>query len=270
MQGRLSPQVGGKIQAFPSDHWREEFPSARGRGLGLMEWTLDHEGLADNPLLTSGGESEIRALCEAHGIAIPSLTGDCFMQAPFWKTENPAEKAARLDELDAVLDACASMKIGLVVVPVVDDGSVENPAQKAALHDALLARAPTLRQLGVKIVFESDLAPDALADWIAAYPAEVFGVNYDIGNSAALGFDPEIEWARYGHRILNVHIKDRPLGGTTVPLGEGACDFKACFRAMTKAGYAGNLILQTARAADGDHAGALTRYRDFVRSRLGE
>lgn len=270
MQGRLSPQVGGKIQAFPSDHWREEFPAARSLGLGLMEWTLDHEGLAHNPLMASGGQSEIRALCSAHGIAVPSLTGDCFMQAPFWKTEDLEQKDDRLDELDAVLEACATLKIGLVVLPVVDNGRVENPTQEAALRDALLARAPTLRQLGVKIVFESDLAPDALADWIAAYPADVFGVNYDTGNSAALGFDPEIEWARYGHRVLNVHIKDRPLGGTTAPLGEGACDFKACFRAMANAGYAGNLILQTARAADGDHAGAMTRYQDFVRSRMGE
>ena len=270
MQGRLSPPVGGRIQAFPSDCWREEFSEAGRLGFTPMEWTLDHLGLAENPLMTPQGREEIRTLAAKHGVAIPSLTGDCFMQAPFWKAATTDARWTLLAELDAVLDACSALGISLVVVPVVDNGSVENPAQEAALHDALLARAPTLRQLGVKIVFESDLAPDALADWIAAYPADVFGVNYDTGNSAALGFDPEIEWARYGHRILNIHIKDRPLGGTTVPLGEGACDFKACFRAMTKAGYAGNLILQTARAADGDHASALTRYQDFVRSRLEE
>ena len=41
MQGRLSPQVGDRIQAFPRDHWREEFPIAERLGFPLMEWTLD-------------------------------------------------------------------------------------------------------------------------------------------------------------------------------------------------------------------------------------
>jgi hexulose-6-phosphate isomerase len=36
------------------------------------------------------------------------------------------------------------------------------------------------------------------------------------------------------------------------------------------AGYRGDLVLQTARAADGDHAGALTRYRDQVRAWVAE
>ena len=34
-----------------------------------------------------------------------------------------------------------------------------------------------------------------------------YGINYDIGNSAAMGFDPKEEIQVYGQRILNVHIK---------------------------------------------------------------
>jgi len=34
---------------------------------------------------------------------------------------------------------------------------------------------------------------------------------------------------------------------------------------LSRAGYAGDFILQTARAADGDHAAALSRYRDITR-----
>lgn len=40
MQGRLSPVVDGKIQAFPWGHWEDEFRLANGHGLSLMEWTL--------------------------------------------------------------------------------------------------------------------------------------------------------------------------------------------------------------------------------------
>ena len=264
MQGRLSPPVGGKIQAFPSDCWREEFPEAGRLGFSLMEWTLDHSGLAENPLMTPQGREEIRALAARHGVAIPSLTGDCFMQAPFWKAATPDARRALLAELDDVLCACGALGIGLVVVPLVDDGRLENAAQKLVLREELVARAPVLERTGLRIVFETDLPPQAAADWIADYPQEFFGINYDTGNSASLGYDPAEEWRLYGSRVLNVHLKDRLRGGTTVPLGTGACDFGECFRAMRAVGYGGNFVLQTARAADGDHAGALARYREFV------
>ena len=53
MQGRLSALVDGKIQAFPWDEWREEFPRANALGLTRMEWTIDQERLRDNPLTTA-------------------------------------------------------------------------------------------------------------------------------------------------------------------------------------------------------------------------
>ena len=85
-----------------------------------------------------------------------------------------------------------------------------------------------------------------------------------MGNSAFLGYRPGEEIRAYGSRIVNVHVKDRIQGGSTVPLGEGDADLSGVIKALRSCGYAGNLILQTARAADGDHAGALCRYRDMV------
>ena len=66
MQGRLCEPVGGKIQAFPWDHWRDEFPLAQRLGFPLLEWTLDQEGLHDNPIMTDVGRAEIRTLCARH------------------------------------------------------------------------------------------------------------------------------------------------------------------------------------------------------------
>ena len=62
MQGRLSPLVDGKIQAFPWDHWESEFAEASRLDLGLIEWTLDQHRLYDNPIMTVGGREQIRAL----------------------------------------------------------------------------------------------------------------------------------------------------------------------------------------------------------------
>ncbi|MFO0448318.1 MAG: sugar phosphate isomerase/epimerase family protein, partial [Pseudomonadota bacterium] len=117
----------------------------------------------------------------------------------------------------------------------------------------------------VRVVFECDYEPDRLAGFIARLPADSFGINYDIGNSAALGYDCDAEIAAYGERILNVHVKDRVLGGTTVPLGTGNADLPRAIRTLVRAGYRGAYVLQTARAADGDHAGALGCYAAMTR-----
>ena len=262
MQGRLSPPVNGKIQAFPWEHWRVEFATAQANGFGLMEWTLDQERLHENPLMTLAGRDEIRVLAHRHGVQVLSLTGDCFMQAPFYKVSGAARRAL-LGDFRRVVAACADIGLRYVVVPLVDNGRLENARQEDDLIAGLNEIAPLLQD-GMKVIFESDYPPPALRGFIARLPAAHFGINYDIGNSAALGFDPVEEIGAYGARVDSVHVKDRVLGGTTVPLGTGNANFPAVFQALKRSGYSGNFILQTARAADGDHAAALRRYRDMV------
>jgi L-ribulose-5-phosphate 3-epimerase len=263
MQGRLSAMVDGKIQAFPWSEWREEFPRANALGLTRMEWTIDHDRLRENPLATEAGRTEIVGLCKQNALRIPSLTGDCFMQAPFWKATGEAQKAL-VDDLDLLLDASSAVGIEFIVIPLVDNGKIESEAESDALLRVLLDRTASLGKQNVKIVFESDLPPVPLAQFIAKLPREHFGINYDIGNSASLGYDSAEEIAAYHARILNVHVKDRLRGGTTVPPGTGAADLAKAIRLIERSGYSGQYILQTARAADGDHAGALAKYRDLT------
>jgi hexulose-6-phosphate isomerase len=263
MQGRLSALVDGKIQAFPWDEWREELPRAKALGIGRMEWTIDQERLRENPLTTEAGRGEILRLSLENAIEISSLTGDCFMQAPFWKATGRAREALVAD-LDLVLASSATLGIEFVVIPLVDNGKIETPEQGEVLLGTLLERSASLSKQRVKIVFESDLPPPELAQFIVKFPREVFGINYDIGNSAALGYDCGEEIAAYAPRILNVHVKDRLRGGTTVPLGTGAAELAKAIRLIENSGYSEQYILQTARAADDDHAGALARYRDMA------
>jgi hexulose-6-phosphate isomerase len=263
MQGRLSALVDGKIQAFPWEEWHEEFPRARALGLTRLEWTIDQERLRENPLTTAAGRDDIAGLCAENDVRIPSLTGDCFMQAPFWKATGDRQKEL-VDDLDLVLESSSAIGIEFVVIPLVDNGRIESETQADVLLQVLLDRTAALTKQNVKIVFESDLAPAPLAAFIERLPRERFGINYDSGNSAALGYDCAEEIAAYGPRILNVHIKDRLRGGTTVPLGTGAAELGKAVRLIEDSGYRGQYILQTARAADGDHAAALVRYRDMT------
>jgi len=261
MQGRLSPQVGGKIQAFPWGHWRQEFSISNSLEIHLMEWTLDQDRLYENPLMTETGRADIRALCKINGIQLPSLTGDCFMQAPFWKVAR-AERIELEKDFISVVKSCAEVGILILVVPLVDNGRLDNIEQENELIWFLESQESYFLLNKVRIAFESDYSPNELARFIKRLNPAVFGINYDIGNSAALGFDPREEFSKYGERVMNVHIKDRKLGGTTVPLGSGNANFDVVFAELSRLDYKGNYILQTARAIDEDHAKVLSLYRD--------
>jgi len=261
MQGRLSPIIDGKIQAFPWNSWMDEFSIAGKLRIPLMEWTLDQERLYENPLMNEVGRAEIRTLCRSNGIQIPSVTGDCFMQAPFWKVDGVARTNLEKDFI-AIVKSCYEVGILILVVPLVDNGRLDNVKQENDLIQFLKLHENFFLLHKIKIVFESDFSPNELERFIKRLNPAVFGVNYDIGNSAALGFDPREEFSKYGERIMNVHIKDRMLGGTTVPLGTGNANFEVIFSELSRLNYEGNFILQTARATSDEHAEVLSAYRD--------
>ncbi len=263
IQGRLSDMVDGKIQAFPWDSWKDEFVSAAKLDIHLMEWTLDQDNLYENPLITESGQEEILALMDKYDVRIKSLTGDCFMQAPYWK-EKGINRESLLEDFRRIISACSFLGIQYIVVPLVDNGSVENKEQKESLFLGLKTLEEQLRESNIKVLFESDYPPSSLVTFMNELDKELFAINYDIGNSAALGFNPVDEIREYGKRIWNVHVKDRVLKGTTVPLGEGDADFETVFSELKKSGYNGNYILQTARADDNNHAEVLNKYRNMV------
>ena len=73
----------------------------------------------------------------------------------------------------------------------------------------------------MKIAIGSDFPPRKLKKFVDDIGNKMIGINYDTGNSAALGYDfeEEMEFTRFD--IVNIHVKDRPFGGITCPLGSG-------------------------------------------------
>ncbi|MCP9915163.1 sugar phosphate isomerase/epimerase family protein [Cyanobium sp. ATX 6F1] len=267
MQGRLSPLVDGRIQAFPWSCWEDEFIRGSQAGFDLIEWTIDHERLHENPLLSTSGRSTIRHLSDEMRLTVASVTGDCFMQAPFWKAEGSIRRHL-LNEFNYVLQACEMLGVSFLVVPLVDSGSIDNHEQISALLDDLMPWTYWLLDRKISILFESDFGPQELGEMIGQFPSIAFGVNYDVGNSASLGWNPHEEISVYGDRIMNVHVKDRLRGGESVPLGQGDADFAMVFGELERVSYSGDFILQTARAVDDDHLGALVVYLNMVKGWL--
>lgn len=159
MQGRLSPQINGLIQAFPWDHWADEFSSAEPIGFRLMEWTLDQARIAENPLMTAAGREHILQLSKTHALAVPSITGDCFMQAPFWKSQGKVRDDLLQTAADVIRNG-AAIGARIVVVPLVDTGALTTPDEEEALRSGAHALAPLLADVGSQIAFSRTLSPN--------------------------------------------------------------------------------------------------------------
>lgn len=267
MQGRLSLPINGKVQSFPTKTWKKEFMLAKKLSFKFIEWTLDYKNLNKNPLLLSSGQEIIRKLCNQNNITINSITGDCFMQHPFWKA-NKLIKKKLINQLKEIIDSASKIKIKFLVIPLVDNGRVENTKQKKNLIKEFKKMTKYLKKKKVTILFETDLNPLDNLKFLKNFNNKYFGLNYDIGNSASLDFDPIEEFKNNAVFIKNIHIKDRKKFGNTVPLGKGNADFKLISKLCKKYSYKGNFILQTARKKSGTEFETLKAYLNFIQKKF--
>lgn len=262
MQGRLLPPVRQPIQEFPSARWPEEFPLAAGLGFDAIEFIFDGtpRELAVHPLLEPG-LGAIRVQTETTGVRVLSICADYFMRAPLHRNSHAA-RGERTELLARLVAQAGELGVTDIVLPYVDEASLCGEGDDTALLESLEQVLCVCAREGVRIALEVDLPPAEVRRLMERGANPWLRVNYDAGNSAALGYDPQTEWAAYGSFISSVHIKDRMRGGGTVPLGTGDTAFDRLFRAMRDAGYDGLLTIQGARGVD--HAVTAAAYKAFV------
>lgn len=264
MQGRLSLPLGKKIQSFPSFTWKNEFKIANRLSIKFIEWTLDYKNLSKNPLLLLSGQKKIKKLCKKYKINVYSITGDCFMQKPFWKAKKDQKKKLILD-LKKIIFCASKLRIKYLIIPLVDNGSIKNKIQKKILLDEFKKIKNFLKKNKVKILFETDFSPKQNFEFLKDFDPNFFGLNYDIGNSAGLGHDPIKEFKKNFSKIENIHIKDRVKFGNTVPLGHGNAKFNLISKLCKKYNYKGNFILQAARKKKGEEIETIKTYLGFLK-----
>ncbi len=267
MQGRLSPPRGGRIQSFPVDTWREEFGLARQAGLDCIEWIYEMEAAENNPLTTDEGIAEIRVLAETSGVAVGSVCGDYYMK------ERLVTRAGRVqgdvvEHLRWLLGRIRLLGGRYLVLPFVDASSLNSSLEIEGLVKVIETIISTAEHAGVELHLETDLSPSELVSLLERISHPLVRANYDTGNSAALGQDPVKELALLGPWLGSVHVKDRVLGGGTVPLGTGAVDFSAFFSLIGAADYGGPFILQAAREEGLREVELAARNKLFVKEQL--
>ena len=260
IQGRLSPITNNRIQQFPWNSWQNEFSIASKNKINLIEWTIDSFKFYLNPLINLNQREEINTIASKNNILIPSVTCDYFMENPPWKSDIGLIRKG----ITAIFQGMKNIGANILVVPLVDNSSLLDASNADTVKDLFTGLIPEMSQSNIQIAFECDLNPEKLLHFISQFDKNYFGINYDIGNSASLGFDPNNEFEAYGDRIINVHVKDRKLNGPTVPLGEGDADFLEIFGSLHEVNYQGNLILQTARSKVGKDAEVLVKYKKLV------
>jgi L-ribulose-5-phosphate 3-epimerase len=251
MQGRLVPPVADRFQCFPRQNWADEFALAAEAGLDCIEWIYDEFGADVNPLGTDDGIDSIRELSDRHGIRVVSLCADYFMDRPLVRATD-GELEDRIRVLLWLIDRARRLGIERMVLPFVDLSSIETDPELEQVVKTISRAARDAEEGRVELHLETSLGSERFAELLERLPAGTVKVNYDIGNSASLGYEPRAEFAAYGDRVGSVHVKDRIDGGGTVPLGSGDADLPAVFDCLTSLDYAGDFVLQVARSAPGD------------------
>ena len=262
MQGRLSPPRNGRIQSFPIQTWREEFPKAQRCGLEIIEWIFEAEQWDQNPLMSAEGIQSINTLSQTTGVRVISVCADYFMDLPLLRVTQ-VQHDERLEMLKRLMVQCSRAGIQYIEIPFVDASAIHSPVEMEEVTQCIRTCAPLAEQLGLQICLETSLAPNPFAELLRRIDHPAVKVNYDIGNSASLGYNTRDELNTYGPWIATVHIKDRVKGGITVPLGTGNADFKATFERLSALRYQGPFIFQSAR--QGDEEQTLRSYMNFVK-----
>jgi L-ribulose-5-phosphate 3-epimerase len=261
MQGRLTPPIKGKIQAFPWDTWKQEFRTATDLGFDEIEFIFESEDYKNNPIYTPAGLKEIEKLTKDTGVLVRYVCADYFMEKPFVRVPEK-ERTQNIEILKTLIAGCASIGVVGIEIPLVDNSRLTTPEEKRVFVESLDTCLPAAEEHNMQLGLETSLGPEEFKELLEKIDNPLVVANYDTGNSSSLGYDPKEELTKYGKWIRNIHIKDRVLGGSTVPLGQGDADFDLFFKTLGKLGYNDSFILQAARQKD--DLAAAREYKAFV------
>ena len=249
MQGRFLPKYRGRYQAHPVGYWKQEFGVAQEFGLDCIEFILDHNDAEENPLLKEGGIDEIKSIIKKTRINVNTICADYFMEAPLHSKVNEIGQKSK-EVMIHLLHNASKLGVSDIVVPCVDQSSLGKEGVDRFVQQ-LFPLVSLAEELGINLSLETDLAPKPFLQLLNRFGSNRVTVNYDIGNSAALGYDPIEELSTYGDRISDIHIKDRLLSGGSVVLGQGSADFDGFFEKLKELDYQGPFIMQAYRDDEG-------------------
>lgn len=235
LQGRLSKPVNGKMQEFPTNDWDKEFCTLPQIGLLGIEWLITPVNNSNNPFFTK----------QTLPLSILSVCVDTMVCNSFYKLEFMNEN------LVPVLNRMKELGLSKIVIPLLEDSSVENEYIRHEFLKNFFTISENYPDINFCFEFECD--KEIVMDVVSK--KDNFYITYDTGNFTStykekINHEELINF--FGHKIKNVHFKDRTYDGQTKHFGLGQTDFKTIIDTLKKNNYNDNIILQLARGVDGD------------------
>ncbi|MCI0362216.1 MAG: sugar phosphate isomerase/epimerase [Planctomycetaceae bacterium] len=245
--------------------------------------TLDHGPL--NPLAAGWTENLKRLKGELQRLGLRSVveTGARFLLNPRLKHEPtlvsaaPEDRQIRMDFLRRAIDAAAFLESDCVSLW---SGTRRDAASdELALERLAQSLRPVLRHAtnsNVTLGFEPE--PGMFIDTLKSYhrllqwiDAPHLQLTLDVGHLWCQGELPIADYiARWGERIVNVHIEDMRAGiHEHLMFGEGEMQFPPILAALAKAGYQGGLHVELSRHSHEAPTAAKKAY-DFLKPLLDQ
>jgi len=260
VQGRLSRQTQAGYQAFPWDSWETEFELARLRNLRHIEWVVDLPFAKSD--MANRVKKNVQRLSSDTQVEIKSACLDYVMQLGNFDLSETLSLSSRI--IPEILD----FGVKQIVIPFVDDTSIHHGrltrSKAMKLIEGILSMSDDQE---LEICIESDLRPVDLLAFVNSLDRTRVSINYDIGNSASMGYYWREEIDAYFDRISLVHIKDRKLNGPSVPLGSGKASIQSILDEFRSREYRGTWTLQTFR--DWEGLNALDSQISWLRGKCG-
>ncbi len=246
MQGRLSPQYKNLIQHYPLRNWKNEFKIASQIGIKHIEWIFEYPNFRKNVIFSKKKTIELKKIIRKYGVSVNTLIMDYFIVSRFFNESNKIINY-NFKIFEKVAKNCHIAGISIIEIPLVDNSSIFKINNKKEIIENLKKIIIIAEKYKIKISLETDLPPKSFKIFIDTFLPKKVYVNYDIGNSAALNYDPIKEIKILGKHFINVHIKDRLVFGKSVKLGNGNANFSIIFKLLKNIKYKGFYTIQGAR-----------------------
>lgn len=263
VQGRALPQNDELLQSFPSN-WMDEFPLMEQLGFDGIEWIYDKKSEFTNPILDPNEYQNIKTVSNNHHISLENIVFDWFIVHPLLKKEN-ISLSTKIKKIVDLLDNSEKIGFRRVIFPLLEGNAIHNSNEKELFlkifSDDIL---PTLNLKDLEIHFETSMSPNDEFDFINKLDNPQTKICFDMGNSASLGFDCTEVLNRIHPFLGSVHIKDRLINSSTVPLGEGSVDFLTIFSILNKIKFSGPISFQGYRDKNSNNIELLKSYLMFI------
>jgi len=216
------------------------FTLAKEIGFDGVEYCIG-DNYADSLLWQADGAEKLKALADAAGIEISSLSPGVF-SSRHPAVDDPEKRAEGRKLLTHVIEVCPPLDTKAILAPMFPRDFNEWSDEKwQSLIDGLKPLAEVAEKHEVVLALETMFNADQISMVVDSIGSPCVKVYYDTGNLTNRGYDAPAEIRQLGDRMGMIHAKDTDRK----MLGEGGVDFKGVSDAIRDIGYDGYIVLET-------------------------